>query len=100
MVSGTEWMLAFPSAPRARRNAEAGERVSYIPRGSAKRIGLQLDYDWWLLDDERLIIMRYTAGGDSQQRTHYGAGHPCPAPRERRDLAVRNAIPAEEYAAA
>ena len=84
----------------AQWNAEAGERVSYMPRSRAKHIGLQLDYDWWLLDDERLIIMRYTDAGEIASKELITEPGVLARHREWRDLAVRNAIPAAEYAAA
>lgn len=84
----------------ARWHSRAGERIGYITRGEARRIGLPLPHDWWLLDDERVIAMWFTANGEIAAReliTEPGAvARFC----EWRDLAVRNAIPAEEIAAA
>ena len=84
----------------ARWNAEAGEQVSYMPRSGAERMGLALDHDWWLLDDERLIIMQYTDAGEIDTKELTTDPGTVAQYREWRDLAVRNAIPAEEYAAA
>jgi hypothetical protein len=83
-----------------RWHAEAGEDIRYMPCSTAERIGLPLDYDWWLLDDERLIVMRYTDADEIDSKefiTDLGIVAPY---RTWRDLAVRNAIPAEEIAAA
>jgi hypothetical protein len=45
-------------------HAKAGEQICYLPRSRAERIGLPLVHDWWLLDDERLIDMRFTDAGE------------------------------------
>ena len=81
-------------------HAQAGEQIGYMPRSRAVELGLPLGTDWWLLDDERLIIMWYTdddeiAGKSLTTDPGIVAQH-----REWRDLAVQNAIPAEEIAAA
>jgi len=81
-------------------HAQAGEDIRYMPRSTAKRIGLPLDHDWWLLDDERLIVMRYTDANeiaDKELITDPGTVAPY---RTWRDLAVRNATLAGEIAAA
>jgi hypothetical protein len=82
-----------------RWNIEAGERIIYMPRSTARRLALSTEYDWWLLDDARLIVMRYTRSGeiaDKQLITDAGliARH-----REWRDLAVLNATQAGEILA-
>jgi hypothetical protein len=84
----------------ARWNAEAGERVSYMSLSRAEDIGLPLDHDWWLLDDERLIIMRYTHTGEIDIKELTTDPGTVARHREWRDLAVRNATSAEEIAAA
>lgn len=81
-------------------NVQAGEDIRYLSRSTAERIGLPLLIDWWLLDDSRMAAMRYSGTGEFESavlvtdrstiRTYLGW----------RDLAVRNAAPAEEYAAA
>ena len=78
----------------------AGERISYMPASRALEIGLPLDGDWWLLDDERVIIMGFTDAGEIDRKTLLT--HPITvAPFITwRDLAVRNATPAEQIAAA
>ena len=81
-------------------HSQAGERISYIPRSRARAIQLPMHYDWWLLDDERLIIMAFTEDGQIDSKTL--STDPGSVARHRvwRDLAVRNATPAEEIAAA
>jgi Family of unknown function (DUF6879) len=82
-------------------NTAAGEDIRYMPRSTAKRIGLPLGSDWWLLDDKRLILMRYhrvsgdLAGMWLTTRPDFIAPY-----LNWRDLAVRNATPAEQIAAA
>jgi uncharacterized protein DUF6879 len=81
-------------------HAQAGENIRYMPRSIAKRIGLPLDHDWWLLDDERLIVMRYTNADEVASKeliTDPGSVAPY---LKWRDLAVRNATPAGDIAAA
>lgn len=49
-----------------RWNAEAGEDIRYLTRDQAHEVGLLPaagDEDWWLLDDARLIVMRFDPAG-------------------------------------
>lgn len=49
----------------ARQTIEAGERIRYMRRGLAYDVGLLPaagPHDWWLLDDARLVVMRFDAG--------------------------------------
>jgi hypothetical protein len=81
-------------------HARAGEDIRYMPRSTAERLGLPLDHDWWLLDDERLIVIRHTDAGSIAGKwliTDPGSIAPY---LTWRDLAVRNATPAGEIAAA
>jgi hypothetical protein len=50
-------------------HAEAGEDIRYLPRGAAERIGLPLTEDWWLLDDERVVVLRFNDQGETVSRT-------------------------------
>jgi len=48
-------------------NLQAGEVIQYLPRALAFRGGLFPDAqgpDWWLLDDERLMLMHFNAAGE------------------------------------
>lgn len=84
----------------ARWHAEAGERIGYMPRSLAERLAVPLLHDWWLLDDERVIAMWFTATGEISGReliTEPGAVARFCAWR---DLAVQNATSAEKIAAA
>lgn len=81
-------------------HAEAGEDIRYLTRPQAHGLGLPLKADWWLLDDERLIVIHYTSSGavkDKELVTDKGlvALH-----SEWRSLARHHAIPAAEIAAA
>lgn len=74
-------------------HAAAGEQIRYITRSRAAAIGLPLDEDWWLYDDDRLVIMRFDDDGKltgSQEVT----GHPVARYCSLRDLAVRASDPA------
>jgi len=80
-------------------NIAAGEDIRYMPRSTAERIGLPLAADWWLLDDDRLILMQFTGQGEIAGR-ELVAGAAAVAPyRTWRDLAVSHAT-AEQIAAA
>lgn len=49
----------------ARQTVAAGEVIRYLPRSQAFDVGLLPDAgpdDWWLLDDERLVVMRFEGG--------------------------------------
>jgi hypothetical protein len=81
-------------------HAAAGERVGYLPRRLAEHIGLPVTGDWWLLDDERLIVMYFTEAGEIAGKDLITDPGIVARHREWRDLAVRNATPAEEIAAA
>jgi hypothetical protein len=81
-------------------NVEAGEHIGYMTRSKTRQLSLSGTYDWWLLDDERLIIMRYSASGeiaDKEMITEPGA---IARHRDWRDLAVLNAAQAGEILAA
>jgi hypothetical protein len=84
----------------ARWHAQAGEDIRYLPRLRAEAVGLPADEDWWLLDDERLIICRFTDTGEIESKTLITDAGIVATHRQWRDLAVRNATPAEEIAAA
>lgn len=84
----------------ARWHSRAGERIGYMARASAERIGLPLRYDWWLLDDERVITMWFTDAGEISNRELITEPDTVARFCEWRDLAVRNATSAEEIAAA
>ena len=77
--------------------ARAGEDIRYLPRSTAERIGLPLD-DWWLLDDEQVIVMRFTDGkiaGKVLITEPEAVAAYCLS----RDIAIRNAALAESFAA-
>lgn len=83
-----------------RWNTQAGERIDYLTRAQATEIGLFPDVgadDWWLLDDNRLIVMRF----DDQHRRILNLLETNPKivaqARAWRDLAVRGV---EKYATA
>ena len=50
-------------------HSAAGEHISYMPRSRAEDLRLPLANDWWLLDDERLIVMRFTSEGVIDYKT-------------------------------
>jgi hypothetical protein len=80
-------------------NAEAGEQISYLPRSMARQLAIPMASDWWLLDDERLIIMRYTQSGEIAGKELITDTDVIAQHQEWRDLAVLNATSAEAAAA-
>lgn len=82
-------------------NIAAGERIDYLTRQQARTIGLLPDagnLDWWLLDDNRLIVMHF----DAEHRRVLNELVTDPArvrqARMWRDLAIRHARPREREA--
>jgi hypothetical protein len=81
-------------------NIAAGEDIGYMTRSRAGEIGLPLGHDWWLLDDERVIQMFFTKAGEISEKILTADPGIVAQYLKWRDLAVRNATPAEEIAAA
>lgn len=81
-------------------HSSAGEEIAYLPRRAAAEIGLPDGGDWWLLDDERLIIMGFGPAGEITGKTLITDPGTVARYREWQDLAVCYATPAEEYTAA
>lgn len=81
-------------------HAAAGEQIGYLPRSRADTLGLPLDHDWWLLDDTRLIIMRFTPDGEIDGKTLTDDRAVTGPYRAWRDTAVRNSTPAAQHRAA
>jgi hypothetical protein len=81
-------------------HAAAGEDIRYIPHSRAERIGLPLVNDWWLLDDERVIVTGFTEAGEIAAKWLITDPVVITPYRAWRDLAVRNATPAEQVTAA
>jgi len=84
----------------ARWHAEAGERIGYVTRSRVRTLPLPLPHDWWLLDDERVIVMRFSDDGSIRERITVTDRTLVARYIEWRDLAVRIATPAEAIAAA
>ena len=78
-------------------HAEAGEDIGYLTRSQAARIGLPVAGDWWLLDDERLILMRFDRKGRIAGKTLTSDPELIAEHCAWRDLAVRYATPAAEF---
>ena len=81
-------------------HTEAGEEIRYMSRRRAEQIGLPLDHDWWVFDDERLIITRFTDAGEIAGKSLITDPAIIAPYLTWRDLAVRNATTAESFAAA
>lgn len=53
-----------------RWNIEAGEEIHYLSRGLLRQMGrppVEPDADWWLIDGEKLIIMRFAPDGSGRR---------------------------------
>ena len=81
-------------------HAAAGEDIRYMTLSRAERVGLDLLNDWWLIDDELVILMFFTRDGRIYRKIITDEPRAVARHREWRDLAVRNATPAERFAAA
>ena len=79
--------------------AAAGEDIRYLPRRKAHEAGLP-DADWWLLDDERAVILAFDDDGHIEQRTLVAEPGLIVRYRIWRDLAVRFSVPAQQVTAA
>lgn len=81
-------------------NIAAGESLRTISRPSAVKVGIPVDRDWWIFDDETIAVMDFTPDGVPQ-------GGVINTDRETvsqyclwRDLAVRHSAPFTERKAA
>jgi hypothetical protein len=81
-------------------NIAAGEDIRYMTRAQAERTGLPLDHDWWLLDGNRVIIMRFGETGDRTSTELVTDPFTAGEYGYWQDLAVRNSEPAGRTAAA
>lgn len=81
-------------------HARAGERIRYMTRNMAREIALPDSEDWWLLDDQRVIIMGFSGTGEITGKLLVDDPETVAQHCEWRDLAVRNAISAEAITAA
>lgn len=77
----------------------AGEDIRYMPHSLAAKLGLPGGIDWWLLDDERLILMWFDTQGRIAGKVLVADPQIIALHCEWRDLAVRNAAPVEVIAA-
>jgi hypothetical protein len=72
---------------------------TYLTREAAGQLAIPVAYDWWLLDDERLLMMRYTAAGEIDSKEIITTPGIVARHREWRNLAVGNAQAREILAA-
>jgi hypothetical protein len=87
------WMLAT-----THRNVDAGEDIRWITQSKARELGMP-DYDFYILDDDRLVILRFDddtvlLGADVTDDPDAVARH-----QEWRSLVWRHAVPHREYLA-
>jgi hypothetical protein len=76
-------------------HAEAGEELRYMFRGMAEQIGLPLADDFWLLDDERVIVLRFNGQGEAVSRTLVTDPEVVAGYCALRDVAIGNSALAE-----
>jgi hypothetical protein len=87
------WELSATAAYR-----QVGEDIRWLPRATAHTIGLPLEYDWWLLDEEQLLTMRYNDADEVAERTLITDPGEIARHCAWRDLAISHAHPAEQIA--
>lgn len=76
-----------------RWNAEAGETIRYLTRQCALEVGVLPaagSDDWWLLDDERLIVMHFDKDGRLGQTELVADPDRVTSAQSVRDLAIRH----------
>lgn len=79
-------------------NIAAGEVMRYMTREKAESIGLLPaagSEDWWMLDEERLLVMRFDDAGRRVENELVTDPDRVAQAREWWDLAVRHSAPAE-----
>lgn len=84
-------------------NIGAGERIAYLSRPEARRIGLLPTVDgadWWLLDDQWLIVTRYHPDGRRRSAELTDDENAVRQACEWRDLAVHHSTPGVARSAA
>lgn len=81
-------------------HTRAGEQIIYLTRSKTREVGLPAKFDWWLLDDSKVIILKYDTDGQCVSKTLHDTPGMVERHRKWRDLAVRNAIPAAQVQAA
>jgi hypothetical protein len=69
--------------------ASIGEDIRYMNHSTAHRIELPLQ-DWWLLDDERVIVMHFTAEGEVSGKELFTDRESVARYRTLQDLAIEN----------
>ena len=83
-------------------NIRAGEVLRYLPRKEAEEIGLLPaagPADWWLLDDETLVIMRFDESGNWTGSSLDTGPASVSRARNWRELAIAHTRPAVRSAA-
>jgi hypothetical protein len=77
-------------------HAAVGENIAYMPHSQAVSLGLPLDSDWWLFDDERLLMMRFDECGRIDGKTLITDAGVIARHCAWRDVAVRYATSTED----
>jgi hypothetical protein len=78
-----------------RWNRDAGETIHYLRRDQAHMIGLLPaagPHDWWLLDNDRLIVMTFDVDGRSLGDFLHSDPYAVEQARTWRDLAIRGVL--------
>jgi len=78
----------------------AGEDIRYMTRRVARGAGLPLDWDWWMLDDDRVILMQAAQDGYPGGKVLITDPAEVAKYRDWRDRALAFAGPAGYFAAA
>lgn len=70
---------------------QAGEEIRYLTRSDAASLAIPLETDWWLIDDERLILMHFSDAGEIAGKELITDAGIVARHRAWRDVAIRRA---------
>jgi hypothetical protein len=79
-------------------HASVGEDIRYVRRVTARQVGLPMT-DWWVLDEEKVIVMHFTADGETDGKELFTDPELVAGYCTWRDLAISNSVVAESIAA-
>ncbi|GIG62331.1 hypothetical protein Lfu02_67030 [Longispora fulva] len=74
-------------------NIEAGETLNYMTPAKARKIGLPIDYDWWLFDSAVLAKMNFNSDGRLLDIENITDAETVLRHCQWRDLAVHYGVP-------
>jgi hypothetical protein len=79
---------------------QAGEVIYDLTAEQARTLGLDRGQDWWMIDDTRLIVMDFSPARKLTTMTFVTDPDVIARYQDMWDLATRNAVTADQFAAA